>query len=119
MKKLFPFVFVIFFLAFLLRVQFLPQKALTFGYDQARDAIHAGQIAKGDLKILGPSASTPGLYHGVFYYYLLAPAYLLGGGSPIIAAYWVAFLNSLTTFVVFYLTFLMTKNKRASVLSGF
>jgi len=101
--------FGIFIFAFVLRVLYLPKNSLTFGYDQARDAYVSQQIIGGDLKILGPPASTPGLYHGVFYYYLLAPAYLLGHGSPVVAAYWIAFLNSLTVFIVFYLGYLMTK----------
>ena len=61
-----------------LRVIFLKNGALIFGYDQARDAFSALEIAHGHLKILGPSASAPGLFHGVLYYYLLAPIYLLG-----------------------------------------
>lgn len=109
-------ILIIFFLALYLRTMFLPQKALTFGYDQARDAVVSQQILKGDLKVQGPPASTPGLYHGVFYYYLLAPAYYVGNGSPIVVAYWIAFLNSLTVFVVFYLTYLLSKK---NVLTAF
>ncbi|MEK7497532.1 MAG: hypothetical protein AAB656_01290 [Patescibacteria group bacterium] len=113
-------VLAIFILAFYLRVMFLPKNILTFGYDQARDAIISQQILKGDLKIQGPPASTPGLYHGVFYYYVLAPAYLLGNGSPIVAAYWIAFLNSLVVFIVFYLTYLISKrNVFAALLASF
>ena len=110
---------VIFLVGFWLRVRYLPQGVLTFGYDQARDAVHAVSISKGDLKILGPSASTPGLYHGVFYYYLLAPAYALGHGNPVVVAYWIAFLNSLTVFIVFCLTLLMTKKTSAGLFSAF
>lgn len=102
-------VFLIFLAGYFLRVMYLPQNILTFGYDQARDAINALQIAGGHLKIFGPPASQPGLFHGVFYYYVLAPAYLIGHGSPIAAAYWVAFINTLAVFVVFYLTRLLTK----------
>lgn len=111
--------FLIFVLAYFLRVLFLPQNALTFGYDQARDAYHALEIANGHLKVLGPPASTPGLYHGVFYYYVLAPAYLIGRGSPIIAAYWIALLNALTVFVIFYLTYLMSRKILAALLAAF
>jgi len=112
-------VFLVFVLAFFLRVMFLPKNSLTFGYDQARDAIVAQQIIKGDIKIQGPPASTQGLYHGVFYYYVLAPAYLLGKGSPIAAAYWIAFLNASVVFVVFYLTYLLTrKNIFTSILAS-
>lgn len=109
----------IFILGYFLRVAFLPQNSLTFGYDQARDAYVAQQILAGDFKILGPPASTPGLYHGVFYYYLLAPAYWLGNGSPIVAAYWIAFFNALATFIVFFLTYLMVKKWGAALLVAF
>src|SRR3989344_2813796 len=108
-KRILIGVFFVFLFAFVLRIFFLKDLALTFGYDQARDAYHAKEILLGDLKVLGPPASTPGLYHGVFYYYLLAPAYLLGNGSPVIAAGWIALLNSLTGFVGFFFTYLLTK----------
>jgi hypothetical protein len=119
MKKIFfLFLILIFGLAFFLRIVFLKNLSLTFGYDQARDAYVSQQILKGDLKILGPPASTPGLYHGVIYYYILAPAYLLGHGNPIIAAVWIAFLNSLTIFTVFYLTYLFTKKVPPALLAA-
>jgi len=111
-------VLVIFIVAFVLRIWFLKYNILTFGYDQARDAYVSNEITNGDLKILGPPASTPGLYHGVFYYYVLAPAYLIGHGSPIAAAYWIAFLNSLTVLIVFYLTYLFTKRYWAGLLAA-
>lgn len=109
----------IFVLAFLLRVWFLDKLSLTFGYDQARDAYISQEILKGDLKILGPPASTPGLYHGVFYYYLLAPAYFIGQGNPAVVAYWVGFLNALAVFVVFYLAYLFSKSEKAGLVSAF
>ncbi|MCX6705544.1 MAG: hypothetical protein NTV24_00340, partial [Candidatus Woesebacteria bacterium] len=113
------FVFCIFVLAYFLRVLFLSKNSLTFGYDQARDAYVSQQILKGDVKIQGPSASTPGLYHGVLYYYVLAPGYLLGHGSPIATAYWMAFLSSLTVFVVFYLGYLFSKKIGVGLLASF
>jgi len=111
--------FFIFVLGFVLRVLYLPQLALTFGYDQARDAYVSQQILSGDIKILGPPASTPGLYHGVFYYYLLAPGYWIGNGSPIIAAYWIALFNAATVFIVFCLTYLLTKKSFPALLAAF
>ena len=111
-------VFFIFILAYFLRVMFLSKNSLTFGYDQARDAVISQQILKGDIKIQGPPASTPGLYHGALYYYVLAPGYLLGHGSPIVAAYWMAFLNALTVFVVFCLGYFLTKKVGVGVLAS-
>ena len=125
-KKLYRFLlFLIFGLAFFLRVMFLQNNALTFGYDQARDALVANQILSGDIKIQGPPSSQPGLFHGVLYYYFLAPAYYFGNGSPIFTAYYLAFFNSLTVFIVFLLAKLATKNLSAqagvkiSLLSAF
>lgn len=108
----------IFCLGYLLRVLYLKDLSLTFGYDQARDAFVTQQILSGDLKILGPPASTSGLYHGILYNYLLVPAYLFGA-NPINAAYWFAFLNTLTIFVVFYLTFLLTKKTGPAFVASF
>lgn len=118
-KNIFLVLIAIFGLAFFLRVLYLPDNALTFGYDQARDAFVAQQILEGDLKILGPPASTPGLFHGVFYYYFLAPAYLLGNGSPIIAAYWSALFNALTVFTVYFLAYFLTKKVKPALLASF
>lgn len=101
-----------------LRLMFLPQGGLTFGYDQARDAYSALEIANGDLKIQGPSASTPGLFHGALYYYLLAPAYGLGNGSPYIVGVWIAFINILTILPIYYLGRLLF-NSRVGILAAF
>src|SRR3990172_10101476 len=103
--------FLIFLLGFILKTLYLSEGALIFGYDQARDAFVTQQILEGDFKILGPPASTPGLYHGVFYYYFLAPAYLLGQGNPIWGAYWVALFNSATVFLIYFFTEKLIKNK--------
>lgn len=119
LKKTLTLFLLIFLLGYILRVVFLKDLALTFGYDQARDALVAQQILSGDLKILGPPSSTPGLYHGVFYYYVLALGYLLGNGSPLIAAYWIAFLSLLTIAIVAYLTWLLTKRMGAAILAAF
>lgn len=100
-------------LGFLLRIFFLKDGGLTFGFDQARDAYNALEILKGDLKILGPSASTPGLYHGVLYFYLIAPAYFLGNGSPYIAAIWLSIVNILTIVPIYFLGRILFSEKTA------
>lgn len=109
----------IFVFGYILRVMFLPQNILTFGYDQARDAYSSIAITNGDLKIQGPPSSAPGLFHGVFYYYFLAPAYAVGHGDPINTAYYVAFINSLTIIIIFYLGYLATKNTWVGITSAF
>lgn len=86
----------------------------------ARDAFTALQIWNDqDLKIQGPPTSTPGLYHGVFYYYLLAPLYGLGKGDPRIVAFFLSFLNSLTLIPVMLLTKDLFKSSKLTILAGF
>lgn len=98
---------------------FLSQNTLTFGYDQARDAINALQIVHGHLKVFGPSASQPGLFHGVFYYYVLAPFYLIGHGSPVVAAYGIALINALGILLVFYLAYMMSGKQKVGLIAAF
>src|SRR3989338_11176755 len=79
-------------LAFILRIIFIYQGGVSFHYDMARDAYEAEQIWKNhDLKVLGPPTSTSGLYHGVFYYYLIAPFYMLGQGDPRVVGVFLSF----------------------------
>ncbi len=86
----------------ILRYVFIPFGALTFSYDQGRDAFIVREILAGDFKIQGPPSSTPGLYHGVFYYYLLAPFYFLGLGNPIYPVFGLAVLNCLGILLMYY-----------------
>lgn len=117
-KKEHTAVFAVFVFAYILRVWFLADGALTFGYDQARDAFVTHEILDGDLKILGPPSSTPGLYHGVLYNYILLPAYFFGA-NPLNAAYWIALINAGTVFVVFVLTKLISKARAPAFIAAF
>lgn len=110
----------IFVFAVTLRWWFLPNKNVNFGYDQSRDAFTIQQILGGHLKILGPPTSgTPGLFHGVLYYYIITPAYYFGHGNPMIVAYWMSFINALAILPIFYLTYLLTKKSTPALLAAF
>ncbi|QQS38654.1 hypothetical protein IPM62_04705 [Candidatus Woesebacteria bacterium] len=109
----------IFIFAYVLRVWYLPQKSLTFGYDQARDALQAQNIITGDFKIQGPPASTPGMHHGVFWFYYLVPPNLISGGNPVASAYWNAIFNSAVVFIVYIFAANITKNEKAGILAAF
>ncbi|MCJ7805570.1 hypothetical protein MUP46_02910 [Patescibacteria group bacterium] len=120
LKRYYKFIlFAIFILAIILRWWYLPAKAVSFAFDQARDAFVVQEILGGHIKILGPSVNgIPGLYHGVLYYYVLALAYLVGRGSPIGAAYFMGFLNALTVFGVYLLTYLLTKKHTPALIAS-
>jgi len=107
------------FLAFILRILFIFQGGVSFHYDMARDAYEAQQIWKvGHLKILGPPTSTPGLYHGVFYYYFIAPFYLLGNGDPRIVAVFLSLFNALVLIPIMILAKDYFRSNKLVLLSG-
>ncbi len=100
----------IFILACILRFLYFPHN-IYFGYDQARDAYAALEIAHGHLKIIGPSTSFPGLFHGVLYYYILAPLVLFWQSNPEIVAAAMRVLNACGVFLVFYLASILFSKK--------
>ncbi len=118
MKQYFLIVLAIIIFGYILRIWYLPNGALTFGYDQARDAVNAQQIINGDLKIQGPPASTPGMHHGVLWYYFLVIPNLVSNGNPVYSAYWNALFNVTTVLTVYLLTLYMFSNKKAAILSA-
>src|SRR5258706_15831838 len=108
----------IFLVALILRWWYLPQKALSFAYDQARDAFTVQNILNGHLKILGPPVSgVPGLFHGVLYYYVIAPTYYIGHGNPVLVAFFLSFISSLGVFTVYFLTKCLVKDKRPALIA--
>lgn len=117
---MFKAIFIFIILAFVIRVLFIFQGGVSFHYDMARDAFAAEQIWKNrHLKILGPPTSTPGLYHGVLYYYLIAPFYMLGNGDPRVVAIFLSFINSLVIIPVMLLTKDLFQKNMWAILAGF
>lgn len=107
-------------LAFLLRIIFVFQNSVSFHYDMARDAFIAKQIwLDYDLKVIGPPTSTPGLYHGVLYYYLIAPFYGLGNGDPRVVAIFLSLINSLAIIPLIILAKDLFKNSKWVILAAF
>lgn len=105
--------------AFIFRILFIFQGSVSFHYDMARDAFEAKKIwQEQHLKIQGPPTSTPGLYHGVLYYYLIAPFYGLGQGDPIFVAIFLVFLNSLTVLPIMLLAKDLLKSTKWTILAG-
>lgn len=92
-----------------------------FYYDQARDFLTVRQLVAGDLKLQGPSVSgtNESIYHGVLYYYVLAPLFLLSRGDPSWVARWLA-VAAVVGLGFFYLSVkAATANKRIALLSLF
>lgn len=67
---------------------------LGFWFDQGRDAKVVWDIwHSGKLTLIGPTTGIEGIFLGPFYYYLITPAYMLGGGNPVYPAVFLALLN--------------------------
>jgi len=110
------------FLYFFIRISIIKNNQFSFFYDQARDAIISRRIIEnGDLKVQGPSASGTNdtIYHGVFYYYFIAPLYTFSNGNPQIVMYAIILLNSLSIIPYYILLRELFKNESVAILSSF
>lgn len=95
------FVFTIILVGFVLRSYRLDQ-ILDFHYDQGRDARIIWDLwTKGDLFLIGPVTGLKGIFLGPFYYYLIAPFYLLSSGNPLIPSLFLSFLVALSLYFVY------------------
>lgn len=108
----------IFFLAIFIRFLFFPGNT-QFAYDQARDAYASQEILQGDIKLIGPSSTfLPGLRHGVLFYYIAAPIYLISAGNPEGLSIFLRLVNALGVFGIFFLT-LYLFNKKSALIATF
>lgn len=89
--------------AFILRIYRI-EALLNFHYDQGRDAKIIWDLWHGGkLFLIGPTTGLDGIFLGPFYYYLIAPFYLIGAGNPVIPSLFLSFLVTISLFVL-YLT---------------
>ena len=73
-----------------------------FYFDQGRDAKVIWDLWHNNkFFLIGPTTGIEGIFLGPFYYYLIAPAYLLGGGNPVWPAVELVIINILGIFVVY------------------
>lgn len=77
---------------------------LEFYYDQGRDALVIWKLwHNGKLFLVGPVTGLAGIFLGPLYYYIIAPFYLIGGGNPVIPAYFLTTLSVLAIITLYYL----------------
>ncbi len=100
----------LFILSVSIRWYYLPQH-LFFGFEQGRDAMVSMNISRlQDFVLVGPKTDIDGIFHGAWYYYLMALPYGLSGGSPLVAAGFLVILTSIVPLVMFKLIESMTKS---------
>src|SRR3990172_3617537 len=98
-------VFTLLFLAFLIRVYGI-DSFLGFYFDQGRDANVIWDLwHQGKFFLIGPTTGIEGVFRGPWYYWLIAPFYLLGRGDPV----WPSVFLSATTVVAIFLSYKITE----------
>lgn len=102
-KNDFLLLLLIFLVSFAIRAYKIPEY-LFFGFEQGRDALIIEKIYKfQDFVLVGPSTSIGGLFHGPWYYYLLAVPYGITSGNPLAASIFLIILGSLLPVVIYFL----------------
>lgn len=96
-------ILIILLLAFYLRIYRIAD-LLDFHYDQGRDALVIWDLwHKNKMFLIGPTTGLDGIFLGPFYYYLIAPLYLIGAGSPTVPSMFLSLLTVVALYIL-YLT---------------
>lgn len=84
---------------------------MAFNYDQGRDALVIWKLwHEGKFFLIGPVTGLAGIFLGPFYYYLIAPFYILGQGNPLYPYFFLVFLTMLAVLLCFYIAKKMHSN---------
>lgn len=101
----------IFLLALILRLLYFPGN-INFTYDQARDSFAVLDVLYGHLKIVGPPTTiSDKIFHGVWFYYLIAPIYFLFNKNPEAAVFLLRVLNAVGILIIFLISKNLFNNK--------
>ncbi len=104
-KVIYLILFIVLVWAFWLRIYRI-NELLGFYYDQGRDALAVWNLLhKFDIPFIGPTTGIAGIFRGPYYFYLIAPFYLLGGGNPVWPSIFLSFTTILAIGLAYYLGF--------------
>jgi len=110
-------VFFVLLAAFVIRT-YRTGATLNFYYDQGRDALVIWDLwHKGKLFLIGPTTGLPGIFRGPYYYYLIAPFYLIGNGNPVWPSVFLILTTVLAVYLIYYLGTLI-QNKTTGILAA-
>jgi hypothetical protein len=77
-------------ISFFFATTLLRSNEIQFSSDIARDFHLLREVDEKKLILIGPRSSVGGLFHGPLWIYLNYPAYVLGGGNPIVVGwFWI------------------------------
>lgn len=79
---------------FITKIPLLSAGVIPFTFDHGKDSIAIFHMIQTlSPKLIGPWTSIPGLFFGPAWYYLLAPAYMIGLGHPVAPVWILVFLG--------------------------
>ena len=116
-RLIYIFLLVILFLAFIIRVYRL-NDLLGFYYDQGRDALVIWDFwHNGKFFLVGPTTGLAGIFRGPWYYWLIAPFYLVGEGDPIWPAVFLV-ITSVAAIGFIYILAANIQNRTAGIIAA-
>ena len=104
LKKEYLFLYLILIIGSLLRLQGVFTNSFAFTYDVGRDMLSLWDIVYvHNITLIGPTTGIPGVFYGPWWYYMLAPFFLLFGGNPQGIAFILSIVGILCIFLSYYL----------------
>lgn len=104
-KLVYFLLFIILSLGLFLRVHNIG-RLLGFYFDQGRDALIIWDLWHfGNIPFIGPTTGIAGIFRGPFYYYLIAPFYLMGNGNPVYPSVFLSITTIIASGLMYYLGF--------------
>lgn len=93
-------VIILFALALWLRFDGVFTKSFAFTYDVGRDMLALASLSHGHISLIGFTTGLPGVFYGPWWYWILLPSFLLGGGNPQFVAGFIALSGILTVLFI-------------------
>lgn len=109
------FLFILF--GLLLRLRWWPDY-ISFGYEQANDAVSSSNIyLQKNITLLGPMTEIEGVFHSPIYYYIIGLIYFLFGKNPAWVSLFIISIN-LTCIPIIYFVGKKLFNKKVGLISA-
>src|SRR5258708_3314484 len=90
---------------------------LFFGFEQGRDAtIVQNIIQHHDFKLVGPQTDIVGVFHGAYYYYLMAIPWILSHGDPLALSFFLVFISSTVPIIAYFFGTAVFQEKKWAML---
>jgi 4-amino-4-deoxy-L-arabinose transferase-like glycosyltransferase len=102
MKKEYLILLLVILVGFFLRFQAIITNSFAFTYDVGRDMLALWDIQfLHKISLIGPTSGLPGVFYGPWWYIILFPFYVIGGGNPQFLTSIIALFGVFTIFLAY------------------